>query len=195
MIHNDVVFGATATEIVPLNKIELAARLGKGVDINSDIVNTFVEQYNQKANKRYSYVKLSCKCANDICCFEEILVKSSTLAKVLEESNEVIFLAVSSGIEVDQLINKCTIQNSPSAFYIDAIASAGIESYIEYISNQICAGLNGTKRFSPGYADFPLEFQSYLLERLSAKETLGIMLSKDYLMIPTKSITAVIGIK
>ena len=195
MINNDIIFGTTSPDIVPLKKSELNARLGKGIDINSDIINIYIEQYNQKVIYRYAYVRIPFKCINDLCYFDEVSIKSSALTKVLNDANEVILLVVSTGIEIDKLINKCAIQNSLGAFYIDAIASAGIESYIEYISSQICDGLNVTKRFSPGYSDFPLEFQSYLLERLSAKETLGIMLSKDYLMIPTKSITAVIGIK
>lgn len=194
MINNDVVFGISDTDIVPINKNELNSRLGRGID--SDVINTYIEQYNQKVIYRYAYVRIPFECRKDLCYFnDEISIKSTVLANFLNDADEVILLAVSTGLEIDKLINKSTIQNPIGAFYIDAIASAGIESYIGYISNQICYGLNTTKRFSPGYADFPLEFQSYLLERLSAKETLGIMLSKDYLMIPTKSITAVIGIK
>lgn len=195
MINNDIVFGATSPEMVPINKNELKARLG-GIDTNTDIVNAYIEQYNQKVNYRYAYTRISLECMDDMCCFDdEVSIKSTALAKVLMDANEIILLAVSAGIEIDKLINKCAIQNPSAEFYIDAIASAGIESYIDYVSSQICDGLNVTKRFSPGYSDFPLEFQSYLLERLLAKATLGIVLSKDYLMIPTKSITAVIGIK
>ena len=104
-------------------------------------------------------------------------------------------MAVTSGIEIDKLISKTAIQNPSEVFYIDAISSAGIESYMDYINEIICQDLDLTKRFSPGYSDFPLEFQTSLLKRLSAQENIGISLSKDFLMIPTKSITAVIGIK
>lgn len=195
MINSDVFFGSTPTELVPFNRIELNARLGKNIDLNSDIVNLHIKKYNQEASYRYSYTIVPYKKSEYLCSFEDELIESSSLSKSLDGSTQVILLAVTAGISVDKLISKTAMQSSSAAFYIDAIASAGIESYIEYISKHICDGLNVTNRFSPGYADFPLKFQSYLLERLSAKETLGILLSKDYFMIPTKSITAVIGIK
>ena len=131
----------------------------------------------------------------DICKFENEAINSNSLYAVLKDCKEVILLAVTSGIEIDKLISRTSIQNPSETYYIDAIASAGIESYMDYINEIICQEFDVTKRFSPGYSDFPIEFQTYLLNRLSAQENIGIALSKDYLMIPTKSITAVMGIK
>ena len=195
MISKDVTFGTTASNIVPIDKIELAARLGKGILVDSNIIKQHIDKFNEKVIYRYAYVKVPCKCVDNVCYIDDEVVSSSSLSRALKDSNHVILLAVTASINVDQLIAKAMLQNASSGFYIDAIASAGIESYIEYITHDICNGLNVTNRFSPGYADFPLEFQKFLLERLSAKENLGIMLSSDYLMIPTKSITAVIGVK
>jgi hypothetical protein len=195
MIYRDIIFGTTPTEFVPTNKNELLARLGKGVDLSSDIIKHNIQLYSDNVKYRYAYVRIPFECKNDICYFENEQVCSSALSTVLNDAKEVILLSVTAGAEIDKLIAKSSIQNPASTFYIDAIASAGVESYIDYISEIICDGLNVTKRFSPGYADFSLEFQEYLLRRLDAKENIGIMLSSNYLMIPMKSITAVIGIK
>ena len=51
-----------------------------------------------------------------------------------------------------------------------------------------------TSRFSPGYGDSPLEMQEQVLDILDAKNQLGITLSKGYMMSPSKSITAIIGL-
>lgn len=194
MINNGVIVGITPASVVPYNKIELAARLGKSNQIDEGVVNQYIEKYNKTVNYRYAHVKIPYKYVEGLCCFEEKNIYSPTLAKVLTYSKEVILLAVTSGLEVDKLISKSVIKNPSEAFLIDAVASAGIESYMEYIAAQICKDIKVTNRFSPGYADFPLEFQDYLLTRLSAKENIGIMLSNDYFMTPTKSITAIIGI-
>lgn len=194
MIKNDVIFGTTPCETVAINKIELSARLAMGIDINDDTIAEHIDEYHKKVCYRYAYTKIAYKTVGDACFFEESFIKSPALAKVLKDSNEVILLAVSAGAEVDKLISRAAIQSPASSFYIDAIASAGIESYIDHISKLICKDLTATRRFSPGYADFPLEFQAYLLDRVSASETLGITLTKEYFMLPTKSITAVIGI-
>ena len=194
MMNKNVIFGSTSVDLVEINKIELSARLGKGVSIDSSDVIKCIDKYQECAHYRFAYTKIAYKSENSLCCFDKYSVYSPSLATVLQGSEEVIFLAVSAGIEVDKLINRSAIQSPKLSFYIDAIASAGIESYMDYISSKICEGLNVTKRFSPGYADFPLEFQAYLLNILSAKDSIGINLSNDLLMIPTKSITAVIGI-
>lgn len=195
MIFNDVIVGTTSSDLVPINELELAARLGCGIDFESEIIKQNIQNFKDNVTYRYAYVRIPFKYEKGLCYFENQQVSSSALSTVLKDVKEVILLSVTAGIEIDKIILKTSIQNPSSTFYIDAIASAGIESYIEYISDIICEGLNVTKRFSPGYADFSLEFQSYLLNRLVTKENIGIMLSKDYLMIPTKSITAVIGIK
>lgn len=194
MIFNDVIIGTTSSNLVHINEYELSARLGNGVDLHDINLSKYMSLFNENVQYRYAYVCIPLKIERDICLFEGETVKSAALSKVLKNANKVILLSVTAGIEIDKLISKACIQNSASAFYIDAIASAGIESYIEYITDSISEGLNTTNRFSPGYADFPLEFQAFLLNRLNA-ERIGIKLSKDYFMIPTKSITAVIGIK
>ena len=50
-------------------------------------------------------------------------------------------------------------------------------------------------RFSPGYGDFDLKYQKDILEYLDANKKIGISLTDSLMMIPTKSITAIIGIK
>ena len=49
-------------------------------------------------------------------------------------------------------------------------------------------------RFSPGYGDFPLEFQKDIFNLLSPNKRIGLTLNNSLLMSPTKSVTAVVGI-
>ena len=56
------------------------------------------------------------------------------------------------------------------------------------------AGSRLGPRFSPGYGDFALDAQASILASLDAERQLGIYLTDESLMIPTKSITAVAGI-
>ena len=50
-------------------------------------------------------------------------------------------------------------------------------------------------RFSPGYGDLPLDFQKEFLKITDASRKLGISLNDSLLMSPSKSVTAIIGIK
>lgn len=195
MIYKDTIIGSTISNSVSMNDNELRARLGKGINLDDEIIKKYMNIYFDKVSFRFAYTRIPFTIENEICYFENEAINSKSLLTVLKDCKEVILLAVTSGIEIDKLISKISILNPPEALYIDAISSAGIESYMDYINEIICQDLDLTKRFSPGYSDFPIEFQAYLLSRLSAQENIGISLSKDFLMIPTKSITAVIGIK
>ena len=194
MIFNDVITGTTCSEVVHIKSNELLARLGKGIDLYSESMIKNIALFNDAVSYRYAYVKVPFKCVGDTCFFENETVKSTSLSCVLKNCNEVVLLAVTAGITVDKLISKVSIQNASDALCIDAISSAAIESYIDYVNDIISEKYNLTKRFSPGYADFSLAFQSYLLKRVNA-ERIGISLSNNNFMIPMKSITAVIGIK
>lgn len=51
-----------------------------------------------------------------------------------------------------------------------------------------------TGRFSPGYGDLPLKTQRELIAKLDAPRKIGLTLNYNDLMIPMKSVTAIIGI-
>ena len=195
MIYNDIIFGSASPKDFEINKIELAARLKTDVNFEDELLSKCIDEFNQIVNYKYAYVKVPVSTTNDVCDFGFSNVKSASLSRVLASSKEVFIMAVSTGIEVDRLITKLYLKKDPSAFFIDAIGSAAIESFADYINEKICQNLNTTNRFSPGYADFPLDFQKNLIARINANQTVGITVNNELFMTPMKSITAIIGIK
>ena len=53
-------------------------------------------------------------------------------------------------------------------------------------------GYARTMRYSPGYGDWPLAKQSQLL-KLVGSDRIGVTLTESSIMIPRKSVSAVIG--
>ena len=51
-----------------------------------------------------------------------------------------------------------------------------------------------TFRYSPGYGDLPLDIQSDFLKSINAEKLIGLTVSSHNLLMPRKSVTAVIGI-
>ena len=49
-------------------------------------------------------------------------------------------------------------------------------------------------RYSPGYGDFPLEYQRRIVTLLGCDKTIGLTVTDSSLLIPQKSVTAIIGI-
>lgn len=85
------------------------------------------------------------------------------------------------------------------AVVLQACAAARIESYCNEINDKLKAeaaeeGLYLRPRFSPGYGDLPLSCQPDFCRVLEAEKTVGITLTESFLMMPSKSVTAVIGV-
>ena len=49
-------------------------------------------------------------------------------------------------------------------------------------------------RFSPGYGDFSILYQKDVLRMLDAPKKIGLTMTDGYMLTPTKSVTAIIGI-
>ena len=78
------------------------------------------------------------------------------------------------------------------AFASSAAIALGLE--LETIAAQALSeeGLKPTRRYAPGYGDWSLADQAPLHHLLGA-ERIGIALTEDFLMLPAKSISGVIG--
>ena len=122
-----------------------------------------------------------------------ILVGNDILKHLKGCKRAILFLAT-LGAGVDRLIKKAQIESMAHAVCVDAAASAYLEDYCD----GICADIRKTKiitnRFSPGYGDLPIEIQPKLLEYIGAGK-IGVSYAKSFMMIPTKSVSAIIGIR
>lgn len=126
-------------------------------------------------------------------------VKSKSLAKNLGGCDRVLLMAVTLGLGVDRLLVKYGKLQVSRAVVLQAAAAAMIEAYCnercrEWKQEYAEKGLYLRPRYSPGYGDFPLECQPTILNELDAAKQIGITLTDGGLMVPTKSVTAVIGL-
>lgn len=129
-------------------------------------------------------------------CFQ---TESRSLSRNLKDCSQVIVFAATLGMGVDLLIQKYSKLQMSRAVVLQATAAAMIEEYCNGACGQMRQiyegeGLYLRPRFSPGYGDFPLRCQPALLDGLEAGKRLGIKLTDSYLMMPSKSVTAVIGV-
>ena len=123
---------------------------------------------------------------------DEILsLPGESVKKHLANSSSYYYFAATLGQAVDVLINRAQLVSMSRAVVIDALAGALLEEYCD----RVCSKLpkTATTRFSPGYGDFPLGFQKKLLSACHG-EKLGIRVLPSGLLVPSKSITAVIGV-
>ena len=126
-------------------------------------------------------------------------VKSRNLQKNLSGCESVLVMAATAGAGVDRLLARYGKLSVAKAVVMQAAAAAMIEAYCNELNaawkkEYLEKGLYLRPRFSPGYGDFPLSAQKQVLDGLEAGKRIGITLTEGYLMMPSKSVTAVIGV-
>ncbi len=135
----------------------------------------------------------------DAIVFGDFSTSSAVLQKNMKTSEYALLFAMTLGPAVDRLISRLLITSKADAFITDACCTEYLESY----ANGYCAhvreeaaqqGFIAHPRFSPGFADFGLEFQWPLIRSLQADKKMHIALTQGNMLVPTKTITALMGL-
>ena len=125
-------------------------------------------------------------------------IQSRNLYKNLKNCKQGIVFCATLGTGVDLLLKRYSVSDMSKAVVLQACAAAFLEEYCDRMQKQIEDGLeNGLylrPRFSPGYGDFSILHQKELLQMTDASKKIGLALTEGYMLTPTKSITAVMGI-
>lgn len=126
-------------------------------------------------------------------------VHGEDVRALLASCEEVVLFAATLGAESERMLLREQAVSAESALLIDAVLSAAIESVCDDVESQLrreaeASGKYLTDRFSPGYGDMPLEQTKGICRVLSVDRNIGLTVSQSGIMIPRKSVTAVMGI-
>ena len=196
MINENVIYKQISKDEFKVDEYELASRLGVCSSCLGDRLFENIPSFMEQVAPKYTAVKLSVEYLSDHTLkIGEIKIKSKNLIKNLEGASEAYLLAVTLGVEVDRYLLRLGMMSGAERFVVDGYASALVESLCDFAEAEIFGDTPRCKRFSPGYGDLPIDIQGELLSALSAENLLGITLTEKKMMVPTKSITAIIGCK
>lgn len=112
---------------------------------------------------------------------------------------EAVLLAVTLGPGVDAQIRRAGIGDVAAQAATDALASTLAEQVCDQAEAMLRAlareqGLYLTGRYSPGYGDWPIAVQPRLAALLDTQKRIGLYVTDTFLMLPRKSVTAVLGL-
>lgn len=125
---------------------------------------------------------------------------SKDLSKNLTASCREIFLfAASIGLEYDRLVQRSRISSMAKASFLNAIGAAAVENVCDRLNEELAEMIAAEEkilrpRYSPGYGDYNLENQRGIFDLLTPSKHIGLTLKDNLIMVPEKSVTAVIGI-
>ncbi len=187
--------GIVETEKITINEIELSNRLKTKVGFTNEEIEKCKQELLKVIEYKYAYVKVPVDLSTEnYVNLNFVSFNSKNLYKNLSGCKEAYVFSVTVGIGVDRLLSRLNLLSQSRHFITDALSSAAVESFCDYVNEMLAKNKKTKPRFSPGYGDLPLEIQPDILKVLSADKTLGITLNESLFMTPVKSITAIMGV-
>ena len=129
----------------------------------------------------------------------EIQIKSKDLAQHISGCKQAVLFAATLGAQADILLRRWSKLDMSRAVILQACAATVTEAYCDEQEEQISAeaaksGLFLRPRYSPGYGDFSVAHQKDMLAVLNCEKRMGLTVTDSFMLVPTKSVTAVIGL-
>lgn len=185
------------SENIGINKKEVLRYLGAcevSEEINEMIEEIAPDVYRSVGFKAV-YITVDLKIDGDLVDMGFTCVKSRALAKNLTGCKNAFVFAATLGLENDRAIERNFKLDTARASIYNCISTALIESFCDYVNDYLGKDKKLRPRFSPGYGDFSITHQKDVINALDANRKIGITLTDSYMMKPSKSVTAVIGIE
>ncbi len=122
----------------------------------------------------------------------------SKIARQLKNAEQIIVFVCTSGKGITQQYEEYINKNElVKAYFVDMLGNIIVEKAMDMIQERISdemktRGMNITNRYSPGYCNWNTNEQAKIFSMLPDNPC-GIKLTQSSLMIPSKSISGVIG--
>lgn len=121
------------------------------------------------------------------------------ISSVLASCSGALLLAATLGAQSERLLLRKQAVSASDAVLMDAVLSAAIEAVCDEQEQMLRReyaqrGLYLTDRFSPGYGDMPIRQTREICDVLKTQTSIGLTVSHSGIMIPRKSVTAILGV-
>lgn len=174
----------------------------RGQEIDSqtqELLEKVSAKLEQNSAPRSVYREYDCRVTDSTVSIGGLTITSRNLAGNLRGCEKAVLLAATIGRTADLMIRQYSVTNLAGAVIVQAAGAACMESYVDEVEDSIRQeaekrGLYLRPRFSPGYGDFSLEYQKDIFAMLECEKRVGITLTQENLMLPSKSVTAIIGL-
>lgn len=126
-----------------------------------------------------------------------LIFKGNDIKEHLTGCERCALMCATLSSDVDKLIRSYEAEGMEKAFITDSLASAAVEQVCnkaEALIQSAVGNYSFTWRFSPGYGDFPLDIQKDFISVTEADKKIGLTVTESLILIPRKSVTAVMGI-
>ncbi len=140
------------------------------------------------------------RCAGGVVTFagSDFEIRSEDVARVLSPCARATLIGATIGGGISAAVSGLMDSKAMTeALILDAYGSEAVEAVVEAVVDRLekeaaGEGFELTRRFSPGYGDWPLQAQHGALKEMGAAR-IGISANDRCILAPEKSVTAVVG--
>lgn len=190
-----------------INKSEVLRYLGyKGQCIDENLnqkINQCIDETKENIDLKYVYeiydIKNNIK--SHIVEFNNsnLRIESKDVSELLKDCDKCILMSATLGFNIEKKIRTYSYKNLTKGVIIDACATTSIEEACDIIQDNILKDVSKenktlTMRYSPGYGDLDIRVNKDILNILNSQRKIGITVTDTGIMIPRKSVVALIGI-
>ena len=160
------------------------------------LVDRAMEQVERTATPRTLYRIYDCCVTDDGVRIGDRFFRSKRLADNMAGCSRVVVFGATLGTGIDRIIKANSATDMAMAMALQAAAASKIEEICDDLEQQIITkhGVTLRQRYSPGYFDLDISQQRDLFSLLELTKRIGLTLTDTCEMVPTKSVTAFIGI-
>lgn len=190
--------GYTAPEVDRKEVLRYAR--AEGDEATLALLESCIAEAGDKLSYNVCYARLGIEIHGDEINLGFTKTSSHSLAKCLDGCHEIVLLSATVGFGIDRLIEKYSLISPSRAIILQALGSERVEALCDAFCNELAIEEEKNEntlrpRFSPGYGDLSLDLQKDIFAALGCTKTIGITLGDNLFMNPTKSVTAIIGVK
>ncbi len=165
------------------------------------LVDEYIENAGELIDPSYSYVIEDVQVVHGsrVLVGKNVVFNSEIVARLLKRCKKVAVSVVTIGSYLEGTARRLAKDGHLlQASVLDAIGSQAVHKAAEHVQNEIQSwsrtkGLEVSRRFSPGYCDWDIG-QQLMVFRAVGRDTTGVHLTDTCVMIPSKSISGIVGI-
>ena len=145
---------------------------------------------------KYIYKEYNFTRTNDGIIIDGIEFKSTKLLSHLKDSTSIILFGATIGVGADTLVRKYSVIDAAMTSIVHCVGASLVENLCDIACEELKNTIKGEHRprFSPGYGGLDVSSQADFFKLLPMTKQMGVTLSESFLMTPTKTVTAFIGV-
>ncbi len=192
---------------VSVDKSEVLRYLGhNGQEIDNDLnlrINQCIQETKNEIDTKYVYETYDIRKNLDLNTVEfentNLILKSKDISELFRDCDKCILMCATLGFNIEKNIRRYSYNDLTKGIIVDACATTSIEEICDLIQDnilqEVCKeGKSLTMRYSPGYGDLDISANRDILNVLDAHRKIGVTVTNTGIMLPRKTVVALIGI-